>query len=134
MNEDLPTLRLLTLTRLWLFGRSLYSLGPIRLWLPISHRALGYTAAIGVPFWVVLKVLHVPLDGVGLTLHFVVPGMMVWYALRLVGEGARPTDVVLSWVRLCWHLCTHRATLPAWVRGNVRTPLVTRTVRVRDRW
>jgi hypothetical protein len=95
---------LLTLTRLWLFGRYMYSVGnDVRLWTPVSHRAIGYALAVFVPVWVVLHVLRVGWGGPGLTWHFVVPGLVVWWLLRVVGEGARPTEAVGSWARLVVH-------------------------------
>lgn len=106
MQSD--SMRLLTLTRLWLFGRYLYSLGEYRLWVPIPHRALGYGLAVFVPLWLVLHVAGVGFKGPGLTWHFVIPGVLVWWLLRVVGEGARPTELVGSWLRMGRHVVRGR--------------------------
>jgi hypothetical protein len=105
-------MRLLTLTRLWLFGRYLYSVGDLRLWTPIPHRALGYGLAVFVPVWLLLALPGVGFGGPGLTWHFVVPGLTVWWLLRMVGEGQRPTEAVSSWGRLLWHAARTPAVRP----------------------
>jgi hypothetical protein len=110
------SMRLLTLTRLWLFGRYMYSAGDVRLWTPVSHRAIGYALAVFVPVWVALHVLGVGWGGPGLTGHFVVPGLLVWWLLRMVGEGARPTEMVGSWARLGWHCARGRRVCAVQVR------------------
>lgn len=96
------SIRLLDLTRLWQFSRYMYSFGEYRLWVPVSHRAVGYTLAALVPLWGALQVLGVPWTAFGLTAHVVLPGLLVWWALRVVGDGARPQELVGSWLRLGW--------------------------------
>lgn len=118
MSDEQQGMRLLTLTRLWLFGRYLYRVGDRSLWTPVSHRMLGYAVAVFVPVWVVLALLRVSMGGPGLTYRFVIPGLLVWWALHVVGEGQRPHEPVVSWVRMVWHV--------------VRTPAV-RPVRIRER-
>jgi hypothetical protein len=110
------SIRLLDLTRLWQFSRYMYSFGEYRLWVPISHRAVGYAIAVLSPVWLVLQALGVPWGGRGLTAHLVLPGALVWWALRVVGEGARPVELVGSWVRMGW----------LWVRGERLVPVVLR--------
>jgi hypothetical protein len=61
------SIRLLDLTRLWQFSRYMYSFGEYRLWVPISHRAVGYAIAVLSPVWLVLQALGVPWGGLGLT-------------------------------------------------------------------
>jgi hypothetical protein len=63
------SIRLLDLTRLWQFSRYMYSFGEYRLWVPISHRAVGYAIAVLSPVWLVLQALGVPWGGLGLTAH-----------------------------------------------------------------
>lgn len=133
MAEPSDSIRALTLTRLWLFSRYLYSVGDYRLWMPISHRGLGYTIAIVAPLWLVLYWLDVPIAEAGLTLHFVLPGLLVWWALRLVGEGAKPTEIITSWARLVWHI-VHRGerVVPVRVASRATTP-AGRPTRIRER-
>jgi hypothetical protein len=118
VSEQREGLRLLTLTRLWLFGRFMYTLGEYKLWTPIPHRAIGYALAVLVPANVVLSLLRVPFSGPGLTWRVVVPVVFVWWLLRVVAEGARPSEVLGSWARLVWFV--------------VRTPAVG-PVRIRER-
>lgn len=112
-REGMP---LLTLTRLWLFGRFMYSVGDVKLWTPIPHRMLGYGLAVFVPTWLVLGGLRQGFSGPGLTFHFVIPGLLVWWLLRVVAEGQRPSETVGSWVRLGWHVAHTRRVRPVRVR------------------
>ena len=115
-DDDRQGMRLLTLTRLWLFGRYLYRVGDVTLWTPISHRGLGYALAVFVPVWLVLALLRVGMGGPGLTWRFVIPGLLVWWALHAVGEGQRPHEAVSSWARLCWHVVRAPAVKPVRIR------------------
>lgn len=108
MTEDGSSLRLLTLTRLWLFGRFLYKFGDVRLWTPVPHRTIGYGSVVFSAFWVTLHLLGVPMGGPGLTFHFILPGVIVWWMLRAVGVGARPSEVASSWLRLGWFVARGR--------------------------
>jgi hypothetical protein len=125
MADD--SMRLLTLTRLWLFGRYLHSIGDYALWTPIPHRAVGYALAVGAPWWGVLALLRVGFTGPGLTYHFVLPGLLVWWLLRAVAEGQRPSEVVASWARLGWHVARTRR-VPAVVRMRERGSSETRSL------
>ena len=131
---DGSSIPLLTLTRLWLFSRHLYGLNGRALWVPVSHRAVGYSLAVFAPLWLVLEWLGVPFHGFGWTVHAVLPGLLVWWALRTVGDGARPEELVWSWVRLVWHVARRRAGVrPARVRSVARCPVGGVPVRVRER-
>ncbi len=129
---SLPTLRCQTYTRLWVFGRYTYTLFGHRLWLPLSHRALGYGAALIVPLWLLEWALHIPFSAFGLTLHFVLPWLLVRWALSMAGNGERPLELALSWVRLGWYVARHKPRRAVAVRDRARvTGLV--PVRVRER-
>jgi hypothetical protein len=129
---SLPTLRCQTYTRLWVFGRYTYTVVGHRLWLPISHRALGYGAALIAPLWLLLWVAHVPFSAFGLTLHFVLPVVLVRWALSMAGNGERPLELALSWLRLGWYVARHRPRRAVAVRDHARVAGLV-PVRVRER-
>lgn len=117
------SIRLLTLTRLWLFGRYLYGVGEFRLWTPISHRAIGYVVAVFLPVWVALHWLDAPFTASGLFVRFTIPGLLVWWALRTVAEGARPSELLTSWARLGWHATRGQRVQPVRVAQRTRAAM-----------
>jgi len=129
--SDRPTLDCVTYTRLWTFSRYTYTLLGHRLWLPISHRSVGYLLAVGVPLWGLMALLHVPFQTFGLTAHFIVPWLLTRWALKVAGHGARPHEFAWSWIRFAWNspgfLPQHQ---PVRVTGRVSTPLAVRPVRI----
>lgn len=104
VSGDGRSIELLTMTRLWLFRRSLHGLDRVRLPMPVPYRPIVYGVAVAVPWWAVLAWLSVPMvaNG-GAFLHFFVPGAATWALVKLVPEGAKPLDVVGSWARFVWH-------------------------------
>jgi hypothetical protein len=129
---SLPTLRCQTYTRLWIFERHTYTVLGHRLWLPISHRALGYGAALIGPLWLAEWVLRIPFSAFGLTLHFVLPVVLVRWALSMAGNGERPWELATSWLRLWWFSVRHQRPRPVRLRSRARTRAL-RPVRVRER-
>lgn len=133
-DDGRPRVRMLNLTRLWLFSRHMYRIGDMALWVPISHRMLGYIIVVFVPALIVFNRLGIPFSGPGLTVNFVLPGVLVWWALRKVGEGEKPVDLVGSWVRLLVHAARAPRPVPAvCVSGGARSPLAASPVRVGGR-
>lgn len=88
-----------TLTRLWLFSRHLHNIGGIALWTPISHRTLFWAAMIFGPWTLLTSMVGIPFAGFGLTLHILLPGLATWWVIYVVDGGARPDQMVWSWVR-----------------------------------
>lgn len=133
LDDGRPRIELRTLTRLWLFSRHLYTLGEWRLWTPISHTLIKWCVLIGVPVYALLHTLHVPAVNFGLTLYVVVPGLMVWAALRIVAGGGSPRELVRSWRRMLWHCRPRRGTKrgPVAVRGVTSSPIYGEPVKVR---
>lgn len=123
-TSERETIRLLTLTRLWLFSRYLYRIGEWRLMVPLSHRALGYGLAVFVPVWIVLQWANVSTaSAVGMFVYGAIPAGIVWWALHLVGEGARPHELVTSWARYGRAVVLGRRLTPVRVGSRSRADL-----------
>lgn len=105
--NDTGVIHCRTITRLWRFAQHLYSVGDVTLWVPLSHRTMRYTAAGFLPLWLVEHFLGVGWQALGLTAHFVLPGLLTWLCLRAANEGGRVLDSFVSWARLTW-LTAHR--------------------------
>lgn len=110
-NQDRRTVRLLTITRFWHFGKHIYRLLSTRLSEPIPLRYVGWTMGVVIPLWIVLGFLGIGFHSWGLTWHFVVPFAVVVWATRSLGGGQRPFDVVRSWVKLGGRLVGLRVVL-----------------------
>lgn len=131
--SDRPTLDCVTYTRLWTFSRHTYTLLGHRLWLPISHRSVGYLLAVTIPLWATLQLLHVPWASLGITVRFIVPWLLCRWALKAAGGGARPVEFAWSWLRLAVHPLRHRRrATPVRVSGAVSSPLAARPVRIKE--
>jgi hypothetical protein len=99
-HRDAPaSLRLLTITGLWRMPRAVHSLGVIRMtWFgPISYRLIGYTTLIFGSTWLLFHLAHVPQLGPGMTVRWVLPIAIIWWALRVAAGGGRATELAWSW-------------------------------------
>jgi hypothetical protein len=98
-TQPAGSLRLLTITGLWRMPRALHNLGTIRFtWTgPISYRLIGYTGAVFGTSWLAFHLLHVPQLGNGMTLRWLIPGAIVWWALRVAAGGGRALELAWSW-------------------------------------
>lgn len=132
MSRDEGSIEMLTMTRLWLFGRSLHAVGKFRMPFPLSYRVIGYSLGVGVPWWTVLAWLHVGFAHGGTTLHVVVPGAVVYWLLKKVDEGARASELVGTWTRFAWHSLRGLRVRPVVLRGRVARPALV-PVRVKER-
>ncbi len=124
-------LELLTLTRLWTFPRFIFRIMDKPLGTPINLRLVAWAVPTFFAFWLLLTYTPIRLrtaQGLGLVPHLVLPGLVVWWALTQVGQGARPWEMAWSWLRLAWHA------RPRWLVRHVqaRHPRLMK-VRIRSR-
>ena len=116
---DGRSIEMLTMTRLWLFRRSLHGIDRVRLPKPVPYRPLGWGFALTIPWWAVLSWLSVPfMANGGMFLHFFVPGAVVAALVKWIPEGARPVDMVGSWARFAWHTARAGRDRPSGLRGR----------------
>lgn len=134
IDDGKPRLQLQTLTGLWLFARHLYSVGEFKLWVPISHNLIKWAVIIGVPMWALLHLLRVPPVKFGLTVYALSLVLPTWAALRAVSRGESPRELVLSWLRMTWHLARRRTARTRTARLHTRasTPLNASPARARS--
>lgn len=105
-DGDVEQIRLLTLTGLWRFQKYLHTVGGAALWEPIRWRTISWVAAVFGATIILAHITHLGWLGPALTLRFVLPGIVVWWAMRQVDAGASPGELALSWLR--WAAATVR--------------------------
>lgn len=89
-------MELRTYTHLWNVERRLYKLYDYTLPMPISVRQLGVVAGAGIPWVILLKVLHVPFHAPFHIIWIAPPAILAWYANRPVAEGKRLGELLMS--------------------------------------
>jgi len=77
-----------TFTSFWALERKLYSIYDFSLPFPISLRVLGVFIGTGIPWWLVMRLLQVPLqNGIGLIIYVAVPGGLAYFGSKPIFEG-----------------------------------------------
>ena len=92
-------MELRTYTGLWNVERRLYKLYDYTLPMPVSVRQIGIIFGAGIPWIILLKVLHVPFHAPFHVIWIAPPAVLAWYANRPIAEGKRLGDLVLSHIR-----------------------------------
>lgn len=93
-------MELRTFTHLWQVERRLYKLYDYTLPMPVSVRQLGIVAGAGIPWVILMKILHVPFaPPFGHLIWIAPPALLAWYANKPVAEGKRLSELVLSRLR-----------------------------------
>lgn len=96
---DREPLELRTYTNLWNVERRLYKLYDYTLPMPISVRQIGVVFGSGLPWVILLKVLHVPFHAPFHIIWIAPPAILAWYANKPVAEGKRLGELISSHVR-----------------------------------
>jgi hypothetical protein len=93
-------MELRTYTHLWHVERRLYKLYDFTLPMPVSVRQLGIVIGSGVPWFILMKILHVPFaPPFGHMIWLAPPAILAWYANKPVAEGKRLFELLRSRVR-----------------------------------
>ena len=90
-------LELRTHTSLWRVEKRLYKLYDFTLPVPVSLRQAGTAIAVGVPWFMLMKILGVHFGPpFGHLLWLAPPALLTWYASKPVAEGKRLMELLIS--------------------------------------
>jgi hypothetical protein len=76
-----------TFTSFWSIEKKLYSIYDFSLPAPVSLRVLGVFTATAIPWWVVMRLLHVPLSSPWYLIYLLPPVFIAYLGSRPIFEG-----------------------------------------------
>ena len=126
-------MELRTYTGLWNVEKRLYKFYDIDLPYPVSLKQLGLLIGTGVPWVLLMTILHIPFaPPFGHLLWIAPPALLTWWANKPVAEGKKLFDYVTAqasfWLRPKSYAAlepvpdipdTHRVTAMTWRRHNL---------------
>lgn len=85
-NEE-PPIEVRNYTPFWHLERKIYSFYDVQLPMPISLVVIGVFVGSGVPWWLLLWILHVPITTPWYLIWLVPPGVLAWLGNKPIFEG-----------------------------------------------
>lgn len=92
-------LELRTHTTLWQVEKRLYKIYDFTLPMPVSVKQLGIFFSVGVPWVLLMKLVHLPFHTPWHLLWIAPPAIGTWYANKPVAEGKRLIEFLSSQIR-----------------------------------